>query len=263
MKVSEVFHSIQGEGSLCGMPSTFIRLALCNLSCSWCDAAYTWKGKVEWDEVPIEELVAQVEHAHVVLTGGEPTYAEGFGKLCRALSENGHHVTVETNGTIWPADALRFVDLWSVSPKLGSSLQGQRLDPEVLGRFMALGRGVQLKFVIDGEEDFKATAKLLRLLEPVSAPVFMQPNGLCHVVVASFKGTEHGGEWRATDTTVEDGRSYSSTEEGVARLETPYLDRLRWLYDRAVQADAAGEIPCRVRVVPQTHKLAWGNKRGY
>lgn len=262
-EISEVFHSIQGEGRLAGMPSTFIRYAFCNLTCSWCDAAYTWKGKVESDEYDTDGLLALVEHEHVVITGGEPTIAPGFPELAERLARLGHHVTVETNGVQDVPAAWGNVHLWSVSPKLGTSGQTAHLEIDTLRRYLELGPDwVQLKFVVDNEDDFAASRALLAVLAVDAGrekfpPVFMQPNGLCHTAVVTLDG-----KTAITDT---DGGGLVSgvTDPGPIALATPYLDRLRWLYERVVQADRAGELPVRVRAVPQSHKLAWGNRRGF
>ena len=71
MKISELFHSIQGEGKLTGVPSVFVRASGCNLRCTWCDTPYaSWKP--EGDDVPVSEIVRRVSEfktQHVVVTG--------------------------------------------------------------------------------------------------------------------------------------------------------------------------------------------------
>src|SRR5205085_11196205 len=73
LRIAELFHSIQGEGSLVGVPSVFVRTSGCNLRCGWCDTPYTsWRP--EGAELSVEEIVAQVQALgarHVVVTGGE------------------------------------------------------------------------------------------------------------------------------------------------------------------------------------------------
>src|SRR5882724_5942331 len=77
MKIAEIFHSIQGEGVLVGVPSVFVRTSGCNLRCTWCDTPYTsWQP--EGEERGIESIVEEVNGygaSHVVVTGGEPMIA--------------------------------------------------------------------------------------------------------------------------------------------------------------------------------------------
>jgi 7-carboxy-7-deazaguanine synthase len=261
--LSEWFHSVQGEGQLAGMPSTFIRLAHCNLSCSWCDAAYTWRGDVKYDNVELDDLLDRVHHDHVVLTGGEPTFSEGFDELVAALHGDGRHVTVETNGTIFRPDALEHVALWSLSPKLGSSMQAGSLRLDVVENYLKGGRASQLKYVVDSEDDLQAVIGHLHEMQARKAldgvPVYVQPNGLCHIAAVTVNAEQPGSGVVLTDTKHADTlRMYDG--DGVA-LETPYLDRVRWLYERIVELDA--DLPVPVRATVQAHKLAWGNRRGF
>src|SRR5580700_4281475 len=100
MLISEIFHSVQGEGELTGVPSVFVRTSGCNLRCNWCDTPYTsWNP--EGAEKSVEEIVEEVGKypaRHVVLTGGEPMVAKGIHTLAAALREKGKHITIETAG---------------------------------------------------------------------------------------------------------------------------------------------------------------------
>src|SRR3954466_10549302 len=77
LKIAEIFYSVQGEGSLVGVPSVFIRTSGCNLRCSWCDTPYTsWQPQGE--NLPLArilETVAQFPARHAGVTGGEPMIA--------------------------------------------------------------------------------------------------------------------------------------------------------------------------------------------
>src|ERR1700689_1702578 len=77
LKIAELFYSLQGEGSLIGTPSFFIRTSGCNLRCSWCDTPYTsWRP--EGSEMDLDDICAEVQRhpaRHVVVTGGEPMIA--------------------------------------------------------------------------------------------------------------------------------------------------------------------------------------------
>ena len=121
MLISEIFHSVQGEGELTGVPSVFIRTSGCNLRCRWCDTPYaSWNP--EGTEMSIDRILAEVEKhpaAHVVLTGGEPMVARGIHELAASLRRLGKHITIETAGTVAPGGIA--CDLASISPKLAYS----------------------------------------------------------------------------------------------------------------------------------------------
>jgi 7-carboxy-7-deazaguanine synthase len=166
MRISELFYSIQGEGSLLGVPSVFIRASGCNLRCAWCDTPYaSWKP--EGSEWSVDDLVAkalQYPARHAVLTGGEPMIARGLPDLAGRLRAAGFHITIETAGTVPPEGVT--CDLASVSPKLSNSTpsaalagaewvrrhEDTRLRPEIL-RAWAEGYDTQWKFVISDERD--------------------------------------------------------------------------------------------------------------
>lgn len=128
----EIFASVQGEGPSTGVPSVFVRLAECNLICTWCDTKYTW----DWDhhdraretlELPIADVAARIAamasgHRTVVITGGEPLlHRDELAALAPMLRQRGFRLEVETNGTIEPAALRELIDQWNVSPKLASS----------------------------------------------------------------------------------------------------------------------------------------------
>ena len=130
LPINEVFYSLQGEGTLAGVPSVFIRTSGCNLRCWFCDSYNTsWEPSGAW--LDIESIVNEVrsyEQAnHVVLTGGEPLIHEESVQLLDELSDYGYHTTVETNGTIYRDAAI---DLASISPKLASSTPTPDRDPK-------------------------------------------------------------------------------------------------------------------------------------
>ena len=185
MKIAEIFYSIQGEGSLIGVPSVFVRTSGCNLRCSWCDTPYTsWQP--EGGERTVDEIVNEVQQypaRHVVVTGGEPLIAPGVVNLTERLREHGLHITVETAGTVFAPVAC---DLMSISPKLANSTpEGRwaaqhdrlRFQPNVLRRLMA-GYDYQLKFVVSQREDLDEIRRILQEVNADRNKVILMPEGI-------------------------------------------------------------------------------------
>ena len=160
----EIFHSVQGEGVSMGVPSVFLRLATCNLTCHWCDTKYTWDWRnfdyqaevVELDQEEIQDRIQSFDCSHVVITGGEPLLQQAdLEPLVESLASNGYTFEVETNGTIVPLPGmLRHIGQWNVSPKLRTSgnTPEMREIPLALGTFARLPEAY-FKFVITGESD--------------------------------------------------------------------------------------------------------------
>ena len=177
MRIAEIFHSIQGEGLLAGVPSVFIRTSGCNLRCHWCDTPYaSWKP--EGPEMTVEQILRKVEEwncSHVVLTGGEPMIAPDLPVLATALRKAGKHITIETAATIPPGGIA--CDLASLSPKLSNSTppierdpawakkhESTRLQPGVIAEWIQKYE-FQLKFVVATEKDLAEIKTLLSRLE--------------------------------------------------------------------------------------------------
>lgn len=165
--VPEIFYSVQGEGVSQGSPTVFLRLAGCNLACSWCDTAYSWKRQEAEEMTPHQVLRAIMDIVdaespadepcrHIVITGGEPLLQQQeLGELLGLL--DGWRVEIETNGTQAPSGELAArVDQWNVSPKLSHSGNriGRALVPETLAAFAATGNA-WFKFVIAHESDWE------------------------------------------------------------------------------------------------------------
>lgn len=197
--VSEVFDSIQGEGRETGCQTTFVRLAGCNLSCSWCDTQYAQTGG---EETTVTDIVARCGR-RVSITGGEPL-TQDIGLLIGALSA-GRSVSVETNGSIippawaWeratgPHSATGGL-LWSVAPKFGSSNETPSV--ETLRQFAALP-SVQFKFVVSDERDWSSALEIAHQVGSHEHPVFVVPNGQDAVrLTQHFWGRM--GEWAWCD----------------------------------------------------------------
>ena len=175
MLIAEIFHSIQGEGDLAGVPSVFVRTSGCNLRCRWCDTPYaSWNP--EGEDMSVDRILEEVKKfpaKHVVLTGGEPMIARNIRNLAAGLREAGYHITIETAGTVAPNGIA--CDLASISPKFGNStpLNGTidpawiqrheeaRHQPEILAEWVR-AYPHQIKLVVASEDD---AAEALAILE--------------------------------------------------------------------------------------------------
>ena len=184
MRISELFYSLQGEGSLVGVPSFFIRTTGCNLRCSWCDTPYTsWQP--EGVEMGLDRILDEVRAhpaRHVVVTGGEPMIAPEIVALTERLRQAGMHVTVETAGTVFQPVAC---DLMSISPKLRNStpegpfaVQHQRVRIQTPVLVQLITRyDYQLKFVIETPTDLAEVRELMGLLPADPERVILMPEG--------------------------------------------------------------------------------------
>ncbi|MAP92857.1 radical SAM protein [Candidatus Poribacteria bacterium] len=188
MKYSEIFYSIQGEGQLIGYPSVFFRTSYCNLRCIWCDTPYTsWEP--EDKDISVEDAVdAILAHncKQVVITGGEPfMQPKDLTILCHRLRQNGKHITIETNGTLFERVEA---DLLSISPKLENSNpsefnhhfkqhQRNRINQEVLRQFLDY-YNCQLKFVVETERDLFEIHQLEIEMQIPASIIVLMPQGI-------------------------------------------------------------------------------------
>src|SRR4051812_3329404 len=203
MRISEIFHSIQGEGKLVGVPSVFVRASGCNLRCVWCDTPYaSWKPEGEdMTAAAIAARVLEYRVRHVVLTGGEPLIMPDVEELCAELRGamlfgQPMHITIETAATVWKPVAP---DLASLSPKLANSTpwnreggkfaaahEKQRLDFAVIQKFIDTSPAFQLKFVVSGENDLAEIETILSQLRGFKAEdVLLMPEGIDSATLAS------------------------------------------------------------------------------
>lgn len=186
MLISEVFHSVQGEGRYVGVPSVFIRTSGCNLRCSFCDTPYTsWQPEGEPRSVDsLLEQVAGWNCEHVVVTGGEPLLVADLVELTHRLHDQGRFITIETAGTVYLPVAC---DLMSISPKRANSTptgtawadrhEGRRHRPDIIRRLTS-EFSFQLKFVIDQPADLDDVADWLREFPEVPPEcVWLMPQG--------------------------------------------------------------------------------------
>lgn len=158
LRVTEIFRSLQGESTLVGLPTVFVRLTGCPMRCRYCDTAYAFHGG---RRMRIDEVLAEVAAQHtpyVCVTGGEPLAQAGCLSLLRALCDAGHTVSLETGGAIDIGEVdervIRVLDV-----KTPGSGETGRYRWENLDR---LRPSDQLKFVICDREDFDWAVKLIR-----------------------------------------------------------------------------------------------------
>lgn len=182
----EIFYSIQGEGVNTGRPAVFLRLALCNLNCVWCDTRYTWDDK----QYNLQEQILQIslEEAgreiinypcrYLVVTGGEPMLQQTqLLSLLEPLKNRGFYIDIETNGTIIPLpDISNLVNHWSVSPKTANSENplSTREVPESY-RFLSALPSSHFKYVIQNEDDFTEVQGLVKKYRLAPHQVILMP----------------------------------------------------------------------------------------
>lgn len=158
LRITEIFHSIQGESTWSGVPCTFVRLTGCPLRCTWCDTEYAfYEGR--W--MTVAEVVEAVEAFGcplVELTGGEPLLQPGAGPLMTALADRGHEVLLETGGGLDVGGVdprvRRIVDVKCPGSGEAAANRWSNLD--------LLTPRDEVKFVLAGEEDYRWAREVIR-----------------------------------------------------------------------------------------------------
>jgi len=189
MFITEIFKSIQGEGTRAGLPCIFVRLTGCNLRCTWCDTAYAFHGG---QKVSVDEVLDRVESLNrrpdggatgislVELTGGEPLLQEEIYPLAERLLAAGYTVMIETSGERFigrlPKEVIKIVDV-----KCPDSGESDTFDPRNL---QELSANDEVKFVISSRKDYEFAREFSRehrlserVREVLFSPVHDDPNG--------------------------------------------------------------------------------------
>ena len=175
MYLIEIYKSVQGESSFAGRPCIFVRLAGCNLRCSWCDSEYTFKGGYKLSE---DEVVAGIEKLAPVklieFTGGEPLLQEReLVPLMQRLLDSGYELMIETSGERpldrVPAAVHKIVDVKCPGSGEGGSFRLSNLE--------FLTNGDEVKFVITNRSDYEFARDFIRqhALEARAGSVLLSP----------------------------------------------------------------------------------------
>jgi 7-carboxy-7-deazaguanine synthase len=186
MVITEIFKSIQGEGTRAGLPCIFVRLTGCNLRCTWCDTAYAFYGGTK---LPLDEVIERVRALSgdgpnrvtlVEITGGEPLLQPETPALAEKLLADGYTVMIETSGerflSVLPRAVIKIVDV-----KCPDSGEPDTFD---MANLEALGTRDEIKFVISTRRDYYFARDFTlrhdlskRVREVLFSPVFPDPAG--------------------------------------------------------------------------------------
>jgi 7-carboxy-7-deazaguanine synthase len=192
MFITEIFKSIQGEGTRAGLPCIFVRLTGCNLRCTWCDTAYAFHGgkKMGVDEVlaRVDELAGRHDGASasratiplVELTGGEPLLQEEIYPLAEKLLSAGYSVLIETSGERFvgrlPKEVIKIVDVKCPDSGEADTFEMKNLD--------AISANDEVKFVLSTRRDYEFARDFTlrhqlpqRVRAVLFSPVFDDPDG--------------------------------------------------------------------------------------
>ena len=192
----EIFASLQGEGPSTGRPCAFVRLSRCNLACTWCDTAYTWRftgdnrphrdgvafdrpaNQLGLDEADVAARIMALGQDRLVITGGEPLLqGAALARMVALLS--GISVEIETNGTVAPHPALDpLVAQYTVSPKLPHSGNDPALAliPERMAAWASEPKA-WFKFVIAAPEQVGEVLALAGQYGIAPGRIYLMPEG--------------------------------------------------------------------------------------
>jgi len=151
LRITEIFHSLQGEANSVGYPTVFIRLTGCPLRCGYCDTSYAFSGG-QW--MDMDEIIASVQAfaaRHVTVTGGEPLAQKACIKLLQKLCDADYRVSLETSGAM---------DISRVDPRVSRVVDmktpaSAENDRNLLDNLEVLTRNDQVKFVICDRDDYE------------------------------------------------------------------------------------------------------------
>ncbi|GGI39317.1 7-carboxy-7-deazaguanine synthase QueE [Mammaliicoccus stepanovicii] len=230
--VLEIFGpTIQGEGSVIGKKTMFVRTSGCDYRCSWCDSSFTWDGSAKEDIQLLEpediistlDELAPNKYQHVTISGGNPALIKNIGPLVKALQERNIKTALETQGSKFQ-DWMTEIDDLTISPKPPSSGMKPNLPilDDVINKCNL--ESLSLKVVIFDDEDYNF-AKMIHNRYP-EVPFYLQV-----------------------------GNPY--LDDTVDNHTERLLEKYEQLIDK-VMNDTLNDI----YVLPQLHTLLWSNKKG-
>ncbi|MFO2978773.1 7-carboxy-7-deazaguanine synthase QueE [Legionella pneumophila serogroup 3] len=157
LRITEIFHSLQGESVTVGLPTVFVRLTGCPLRCQYCDTAYAFSGGevVEMDD--ILNKVASYQCQHVCVTGGEPLAQPGCVPLLSKLCDAGYSVSLETSG----ARDIASVDQRVMIVMDLKTPDSREADKNLLSNLNFLKPTDQIKFVLCSRNDYEWACSML------------------------------------------------------------------------------------------------------
>ena len=158
LRISEIFHSLQGETSRVGLPTVFVRLTGCPLRCTYCDTAYAFTGGQTMSLPAILAEVARYPVRYVTVTGGEPMAQKDCLPLMTALCDAGYEVSLETGGALdvsgVDARVMKVLDIKTpASGEVGKNLWSN---------LSVLHKGDEIKFVLCDEADYTWATQVVR-----------------------------------------------------------------------------------------------------
>ena len=172
LRVTEIFHSLQGESTRAGLPTVFVRLTGCPLRCAWCDTDYAFSGGETMSLGAVLIEVAKHGARHVCVTGGEPLAQKACLPLLAALCDAGHSVSLETSGAL---------DISGVDPRVSRIMDlkapaSGEADRNRWENLAALNAGDEIKIVLADEADYVWAKSVLaaRRLDAI-CPVLFSP----------------------------------------------------------------------------------------
>ena len=158
LRISEIFHSLQGETSRVGLPTVFVRLTGCPLRCTYCDTAYAFTGGQTMTLAAILAEVARYPVRYVTVTGGEPMAQKDCLPLMTALCDAGYEVSLETGGAL---------DVSGVDPRVMKVLDiktpaSGEVEKNLWSNLNALHERDEIKFVLCDGADYTWATQVLR-----------------------------------------------------------------------------------------------------